>query len=190
MTREEVADAQRRRLLEAMAEVVAERGYAKTSVTQVTKAARVSTETFYELFADKEACFLAAYVECVAEIQETMLTALATAEGDLRERFTTSLDAYFQLLDERRALARTFLVEVYAAGPAALERRAAQQESFVALLVGVLQAETDRERFACRALVATISTLLTTVVSTGRFEELPQLRDDIIDLFVEGLARR
>ena len=44
-----------------MAQVVAEKGYAATTVADVVERAGVSRRTFYEQFADKEACFLAAY---------------------------------------------------------------------------------------------------------------------------------
>ena len=50
-----------RRILGGMVAAVAERGYAATTITDVVRHARVSRRTFYEHFADKEACFLAAY---------------------------------------------------------------------------------------------------------------------------------
>ena len=56
-----MARSQRRRILEAMVEVVAERGYPETRVVDIIERAGVSRKTFYELFADKEECFLAAY---------------------------------------------------------------------------------------------------------------------------------
>src|SRR2546430_485761 len=55
------AASQRGRLVEAMAQVVAEKGYPATTVADVVERAGVSRRTFYEQFADKEACFLAAY---------------------------------------------------------------------------------------------------------------------------------
>ena len=63
LPREVVAQSQRERMLEAMIRVVAKKGYAATTIADVTKAAGVSRTTFYELFEDKEACFLAAYDE-------------------------------------------------------------------------------------------------------------------------------
>ncbi|WP_067813093.1 TetR/AcrR family transcriptional regulator [Nocardia inohanensis] len=49
----------RRRLLEGMAEAVRERGYKDATVADVVRAARTSRRTFYEHFADKQACFIA-----------------------------------------------------------------------------------------------------------------------------------
>src|SRR5439155_260785 len=77
MTAVDVASSQRARLLAAMANVVAAKGYAATTVADVVSAAGVSRSTFYELFASKEACFLDAYNQGVED--------LLRAGGDVRE---------------------------------------------------------------------------------------------------------
>ena len=61
LPREAVTESQQRRIVQAMIEVVAERGYPETRVVDVIGVAGVSRKTFYELFASKEDCFLAAY---------------------------------------------------------------------------------------------------------------------------------
>src|SRR2546422_8181420 len=61
LSREDVERSQRERMLRAMAEAVSELGYANTPVAEVLRRAGVSRETFYEQFANKEDCFLAAY---------------------------------------------------------------------------------------------------------------------------------
>ncbi|BEK95148.1 TetR/AcrR family transcriptional regulator [Nocardia seriolae] len=53
----------RRRLLDAMAEAVRERGYQDTTVADVVRLARTSRRTFYEHFADKQDCFVALLTE-------------------------------------------------------------------------------------------------------------------------------
>src|SRR3954470_22993998 len=70
LTREEVQTSQRERMLLSMAEAASVKGYAKTTVADVIKRARVSRETFYEHFSDKEDCFLAAYDEAVNHVLE------------------------------------------------------------------------------------------------------------------------
>ena len=59
--REVVWESQRGRLLAAMAEVVASKGYGAVAVRDVIARAGVSRKTFYEHFDNKEECFLAAY---------------------------------------------------------------------------------------------------------------------------------
>ncbi|HET6447989.1 MAG TPA: TetR/AcrR family transcriptional regulator, partial [Conexibacter sp.] len=72
---------QRDRLLQGMAQTVARRGYAATPVAEVLKAAGVSRRTFYEQFADKEDCFLAAYDAFVARCTERVITAYHLGDG-------------------------------------------------------------------------------------------------------------
>ena len=66
MEREEVARNQRSRLYGAMIESVARNGYQRTTVAHVIALAGVSRRAFYELFANKEDCFLATYDIVVA----------------------------------------------------------------------------------------------------------------------------
>ena len=61
LPREFVVTSQRDRLLDSMAQACAEKRYAEVSVADIVSRARVSRSTFYEIFPDKEACFLAAY---------------------------------------------------------------------------------------------------------------------------------
>src|SRR5215470_2187618 len=61
LSREAVMSSQRTRALQAMTQAVADRGYADTRVVDIIQRAGLSRKTFYELFEDKEACFLAAY---------------------------------------------------------------------------------------------------------------------------------
>src|SRR3954454_2857364 len=93
LTREAVMASQRGRMLDAMAQAVAEKGYAATTVADVIAGAGVSRKTFYEQFRDKEDCFLAAYDTGV----ELLLGALREAgsnEEDLLERARTRTRTY------------------------------------------------------------------------------------------------
>ena len=63
---EHVAEIQRARILAAMVDVVAERGAANVTVARVVTRSGVSRRTFYELFEDREDCFLAAFDQAVA----------------------------------------------------------------------------------------------------------------------------
>src|SRR4051794_19666873 len=124
---------QRGRMLDAMAAAVAEKGYPATTVADVITRAGVSRKTFYEQFRDKEDCFLAAYDPGVA----LLLGALREAGSDetaLLERARRRTRAYLETLASEPAFARTFMIEVDAAGPAARERRAAVHDRFAALL--------------------------------------------------------
>ena len=77
LSREEVAESQRERLLAGLAHVVAERGYRQTTVTEIVKAAAVSSKAFYQHFASKEDCFLAAFDAVLGHLDELLADAVA-----------------------------------------------------------------------------------------------------------------
>src|SRR4051794_20660428 len=122
LDRDVVEASQRTRLLEAVGRAVAERGYAAATIDDVVGRAGVSKKTFYDHFADKQDCFLAAYE---AASEELLRRVAEAQEGDLdwRERTRAGIAAYLRWLAGDPALARVYLVEVAAAGPVALERR-------------------------------------------------------------------
>src|SRR2546430_12063506 len=121
LSREQVRASQRARMLHAMVEAVAEKGYLSTSVADVIARARASRETFYEHFENKQDCFLAAYDEAVRQLTEAMQGA-AAAEAPPAQRFEQVLGRYLDAIAAEPGLARAFLIEVYAAGPDAWRR--------------------------------------------------------------------
>lgn len=122
LAREVIEASQRGRLLDAMAEVVAEKGYAATTVADVIGRAGVSRRTFYEYFRDKETCFLDAY-DTGVEIMLDSIREAGDGIEDPLERTRARVRAYLAVLASEPAFARTFLIEIAAAGPRALARR-------------------------------------------------------------------
>ena len=120
------AEAQRARLLDAVVHVVAERGYGAATVADVVRRAGVSRSTFYELFASKEACFLDGYRAGVAVLAGRVRDAVRGVrddDGGWRAELRAGIGAYLHALQDDPALARTYCLEVHAAGPAALDAR-------------------------------------------------------------------
>jgi AcrR family transcriptional regulator len=117
-----VSGIQRQRILVAMAQVTAERGVGQVTVAHIVARSGVSRRTFYELFADREECFLAALDQAIAHATGMVLPAYAV-EGSWRERIRSSLAALLRFVDEEPAQARLCIVESLGAGPEALERR-------------------------------------------------------------------
>src|SRR4051812_31687165 len=133
LDRDVVEASQRTRLLEAVGRAVAERGYAGATIDDVVRGAGVSKATFYEHFSDKEDCFLAAYEAASEELLLRVEEAQAT-EDDWLERTRAGIRAYLRWLAGDPALARVFLIEVAAAGPAALERRERLRDRYAELM--------------------------------------------------------
>jgi AcrR family transcriptional regulator len=190
LSREEVARSQRERLLEAATAAVAEKGYVATSVADILRRAGVSRTTFYEMFSDKQDCFLAAYrahAELIAAVMEAALAPGMTPAEPL-ERLDRLLRVYLEGLRLQPALARVFLVEVYAAGPEAIEQRRASMERFADLIAeshrgepGLLGTE-PHQRFAAEVLVGAVSSMVTNIVAVGDIDRLPELHDPLMAL--------
>ena len=117
-----VAEMQRRRLLLAFTEVLAEGGLGDTGVGRVCKRAGVSRRTFYDLFEDREACFLAVLDSNVQRISQVVFP-VYTQKGRWAERVRGALALVLELFDEDPALSRVCLIETLKAGSAVFESR-------------------------------------------------------------------
>jgi AcrR family transcriptional regulator len=142
--RDVVLASQRGRLLEAIAELVAEQGYAATTVAQVIARAGVSRKTFYEQFSDKHACFLAAW-EVGFELVLSQVVEAVAAEPTWRGQLREGARAFLEVLAAEPAFARSFLIEVLSAGDDALARRAETHRRFAEVIgAGYRAARADR----------------------------------------------
>lgn len=158
LTRSQVEADQRARILWAVAEVMADRGYASGSVADVVRRAGVSRETYYRMFSDKLDGFLAAFDVAADVLVAEMADALDEA-GEPVERLERTLTRYLDVIAANRPLARLFLVEANAAGSAAIDRRAAVQDRIVELVASELGLGHDG-RTACRIVVAAVGALV------------------------------
>ncbi|HMG41185.1 MAG TPA: TetR/AcrR family transcriptional regulator [Acidimicrobiales bacterium] len=190
LSREEVEASQRARLLMALATAMTEKGYVGTSVADVLKRSGVGRETFYQLFSSKLDCFMQAFDAAGELLLHRIEEAAVEAEGTPLERFEHAFGTYLDILAEQPALARVFLVEVYAAGPEALARRAALQERIVDRLALLLDARHEGDRFACQVLVAAVGSLVTTPLLTDDTAALRALRTKVVGLVRAILATR
>jgi AcrR family transcriptional regulator len=129
-----VEEMQRRRLLLAMSEVLAEHGYEDASIGRVCKRAGVSRRTFYEIFRDRDECLIGAFDAAVERIAGPVLAAWE-GEGRWRERVRGSLAVLLEQLDAEPAAARVCVVETLKAGPSVMEHRA----RIVAVLVDAVE---------------------------------------------------
>jgi AcrR family transcriptional regulator len=189
LPREAVVASQRSRLIDAMAAVVAEKGYPATTVADVVERAGVSRRTFYEQFADKEACFLAAYDAGLAAVLEQIRGAVVESQpgAGWRDRARAGVGSFLALLASEPAFAKALQVEILTAGPAALDRRA----GMLVMFSGVWRNVHERARAEEPALpplpdeVFTILTagleeLIRECLRTRGPAALPELADPIL----------
>jgi AcrR family transcriptional regulator len=210
--RAQLAEIQRARILAAATQAVAELGYAGLTVSEVISRARISRRTFYEFFADREECFLAAFDVALARVAEPVLAAYLGAaphrpsaggedagrpdasreranrsHGTWRERVSAALGAMLALFDEQPAAARLLVVDALAAGPVALERRAAVFDALVAAVEDGRGAARGREPgpLAGEAVVgAVLSVLHTRLLEPDRREPLSGLLGPLMNAIV------
>ena len=186
---------QRSRLLQAATDEIAERGYVHTTVAHIIARAGVSRATFYELFADREECFRAAYAANAELVANVMAAELARAKPAGAERPLDRLDrvlkAYLQALHDAPTVARVFLVEVYAAGTEAIQQRRDSLERFVDIVAETHRGETGvlgtrkSQRFAAQAFVGAVSSLATNAVAAGECDRLLELHLPLMQLAAE-----
>lgn len=106
---------QRERLIAAMAEVCAERGYAAVAVADVTRRAGVSTASFYKQFEDKQACLLVSFEELLGRLLEAVKGACeGETERDAKVKAGARVAA--ELLAGDIPTARLLTVEILAGG--------------------------------------------------------------------------
>ncbi|GLY79595.1 TetR family transcriptional regulator [Actinoallomurus iriomotensis] len=175
-------------MLQAMAESVAEKGYAHTSVADVLKRGRVSRETFYQHFSGKQDCFLTVLDRSAQVLEQFFEEGLSRDEGPW-SRFDRALEIYLTTLAAEPAFARVFFLESYAAGPEAQRKRFAVQDRFVQSLMTNFADEPAWQRlpdpgFAARMMVGAVSQLVAAELVHGRDGELPTLREPMIQLLV------
>ena len=194
LDRDVVEASQRTRLLEAAGRAVAARGYAGATIDDFVRGAGVSKKTFYEHFADKEDCFLAAYEAAGEELFRRVLEAHRTSE-DWMERTRAGIAAYLRWLAAEPALARVFLIEVAAAGPRAAQARERLRDRYA-----VLMRERQEEARAdipslpvlpdevFHAAVAAVDELVVRHIRESSAESLPELEPILLYLQVALLA--
>lgn len=189
LTRDEVEQSQRLRLAVATADALAENGYANTPVAAILDRAGVSRQTFYQLYRNKLDCFLDT-LDLVGTVLVDQLGAAMTAAGGTPvERAGAAVEQYLETIAGNLPFARLYIVEVHAAGPAALVRRAELQRTVVDALADLLGATTAEERFACEAYVAAVSALVTLPVATGDGEAVRALRGPLVSQLSRITAR-
>jgi AcrR family transcriptional regulator len=200
LSRDEVVRSQRERLLHAMTEAVAEKGYANTVVADVVSLSGVSRATFYQLFRDKDDCFRAAFEAHAALVTQVMQVGLEhlRADPDVApiDKLEHILGLYLSALAAAPGLARVFLVEVYAAGPKMIEQRRATLDLFVDIVAathdgqdGLLGTRPD-QRLAAEFIVGAVSSMVTNLVGAGHADQVTELHGPLIALARQILAPR
>ena len=194
LSREDVRDSQRRRLIEAMLDQVAELGYPATTVGDVVSAARCSRNAFYELFEDKEACYIAAADETGVEMLDALISA-AQQEDSWLDALRSGTRSYLRWWMDHPRYAAAYLIDLPTAGRRALEQRDRVYADFAAMFAGLAARARAEQRLipplpplAPRLLVMAITELIAQEVREGRVDALMELEDELVRFIVKTLT--
>jgi AcrR family transcriptional regulator len=170
---------QRERLIVAMLSAASDLGYLETNVQDVIDRAGVSRPTFYEHFANKEDCFLAAF-DSSAERLRKMIEAASRKGGDVwRHRVRYGLEALLSFAAREPHTARTLVVEARAASAAAVRRRVELMDQFAACLDSEAQAmlpKVDtRTPVTATGIIGGVESLLYSRLCKHEYDQLESL---------------
>lgn len=174
---------QRSRIVASLAEVCAAKGYRGATVEDIIAHAGVSRRTFYDLFSDKEQCFLVAYELAFERLLTTIDAAYWAEERPWPERMASGLQALLAQLAAEPSFARLVMVEVLAAGSRARELRDAALKRFEVFFSpgrGALPMAPAEQQLLASAVVGGLSETLYTRIAAGEATQLPALGPDLL----------
>jgi AcrR family transcriptional regulator/DNA-binding MarR family transcriptional regulator len=120
--RDRVNEIQRSRIVAAMIEECAARGAGNVTVAHIVARAGVSRRTFYELFEDREDCFVGAFDDGVAHAARYALDGYDPSAPWVA-RVREALSGLLEFLDAEHDMGQLLVVGSLGAGAVALERR-------------------------------------------------------------------
>lgn len=135
----------RRRLLDALAESIAEEGYRATTVAGIVRRARTSRRTFYQHFEDKEACFVALLSDKNEDLVREVTAAVdPKAPWELQVR--QAVTAWIATAQTEPALVLSWIRDLPSLGERARSHQRDMLERFVTLVQAL--SGTDEMRAA------------------------------------------
>jgi len=182
LRREVVVHHQRERMLTAVAELVAERGYRVVTVADIVKRAAIARLRFYENFSSKQDCFLAAYDRALDEATRRVGEACERHPDSFPERVSAGLAALLDYAAAEPALARACIVEAPSLGAAMGGRREQALGAFAPLLDGARQeAEGELPAGVEESVFDGLYWLLYDAILTGVPEHVEELRPQLVE---------
>jgi len=182
--RQAVERNQRERIFGATVATVAEHGYEATRVADILALAGVSRGAFYHYFDNKPVCFLATLDELAARAREQVLDSYRAETRSWDKRLQAVFEAIVAMVVAQPAAARVWLVEVYSAGPEAIdrmERLAGQLEALATHVISETPERSGMPAEGVRAVLGGLRQIVSTRLRHGTEGELPALVPDLLD---------
>lgn len=171
---------QRELLLGGMARAVAEKGFAAVSVEDVLELSKLSRDTFYKHFDDKDECFLAAYDAAAGAILkrvEEAVTNEATASG----RAEAGLRALVEPFAREPAIARLVAIEIRTAGAIGQERYSRVLERLGRLIAAASgRGHAGEADDVSRLVAGAVASTIVREVGKGRAAQMERLVPELV----------
>jgi len=185
LPREFVVHNQRERLIAGLAEAIAEKGFAGTTIGDITRHAAVSRRTFYEHFGSKDECFVAAYDTVMAQLSERVGAAFDELD-DWPHAVRAGIAAMLAFLAAEPNLARLCMVEALVAGPVVVERYDASIQNLVPYFKAGREGRSPEvlARLSStteEALVGGMVSLISRRIIAGKTADLEGLLPDLVE---------
>ena len=157
---ERVNEIQRSRIVAAMVEECAKRGTGNVTVAHIVATAGVSRRTFYELFDDRENCFIGAFEDGVTRAARYALDGY-DPDAPWIERVRTALTGLLAFLDVEPAMGQLLIVGSLGAEIGALEHRRDVLARMMALVdEGRAEAKAELPPLAAEGVVGGVLSVL------------------------------
>lgn len=193
LSKDDVKAAHRFRLLNAMAKKVAQEGYLNTSVGDVIACAQVSRRTFYEIYANKEECFID-LIKFGGDALTAYLKSTIDSNRPSEETLSLIIKNYLELLASERNFAKCILVEAFAAGKVAVDLRYQITENIAQLMTGMytkakhLTESEIKQNPDIELVTLAISSIVTKTVAKEQYDQLPLLHSKIMNFVYSNIG--
>jgi AcrR family transcriptional regulator len=168
----------RSRVLSALVHLTLDERYSELSDSQIARFANLSDDAFHELFADKEACFLAVLDEFVAEAMRAVKRAIEPASS-WPEAVHLAVRELVEFFASHEALSRLAFIEIFDVGPGMIDRMMRPAEDFMKLLDGLGPEARRGPLVASEAITGAIWGIVSAYVFQDRVQQLPRLADQL-----------
>lgn len=175
-----LASEHRHRLLEGLAQAVAEKGYADVTIADIVREAGVSRRTFYEHFAGKPQALIALFEAASHNALQVLRQAIDPAR-DWQAQVEQAMTAYLGCLAQNPVLLRTLFIDILGLGaPGLAARRRVNGEiaRFMGSVINACQATPVLDDDMAMAVVGGIHELVLQAIEQERLvAALPELAD-------------
>jgi AcrR family transcriptional regulator len=188
LPREFVASHKRRRMMDAVAELIAENGYEATKIADIVRRAAVARKTLYDNFDGKEDLFLSAVNATLMEMRVAIEEACEEVTDSSEDAIVAGLEALLEFVAEHPAAAKMCMLEAISATPSSARLYDAGVRDCVELLRAHAPADASLPETIEESLVGGVAWIVQLKIRKGEAEQaldlLPELSQFVLSPYL------